>query len=424
MHPLNSRFFGPTGMAVSYYDGTSVVTGYVTKQVSYNRFDVTDGTTPKRGLHLAPTTTIAQNLSTHPTYFTIPLHPFNSAASGATFTVHYGVESATVVTQNGTHWNVSDTLALPSGAGSLTVATVGSGLIATVTIGAAGNYTSLFSDPVTCTRAAGASGTFTPHYAVDTAIIAAGGAASTAGYTAGDTLTLATTGSATIIVDTVDGGGGILTFHVGARGDVTALASNPRSVTGGTGTGATFTLKYRLLSVTSSGGSGYNVGDTLTFTGLTATTAPTAHISVATSHAATTVVVDTAGVGITAAASGVTTSTTTATFHLKYHVLTVASSGGSGYVVSDTLLFGGMVAVTLPTAHIATSVATAASSVTVDSAGVGITTAASSVSVSGVTEYVMKINEKQVLTTAGNGFPWALGAPSVENSAYVPQYSE
>ena len=421
MHPLNPHNFGATGIGVSFYNGTSVVAGYVVKQTSATGFDVTDGISGTFACLLAPTLAIATDLTDNPTYCTIPVEAGNTVATGGTFTAHYGVTVATVISSVGTHWNVSDVLALPSGAGALTVATLTGGAIATVTVSNAGNYTSLFSDPTTGTRAAGSGATFTAHYGVDSATIVGGGSGSSAGYSATDVLTLTGTGSATIVVDTVDGGGGILTFHVSAVGTVTSLPSNPVATSGGGGTGATFNLKWHVLSVGSSGGTGYNVGDTLIFGGMTATVTPTAHISVATSHAATTVVVDTAGSGITVAASAITTSTTTATFHLKYDLISVSSSGGSGYAVNDQLNFNGMVATLLPTAHISTATSGAATATTVDTAGTGITVAATSINVGGATEYAQKIWATKVLTVEGNYYNWTRDT-SVAGSAVIHSY--
>lgn len=74
------------------------------------------------------------------------------------------------------------------------------------------------------------------------AAINAGGAGSTAGYHAADVLTLVggtSTQAAQITVDTVDGGGGILTFHVSRPGSY-SVESATFTVTGGAGTGATF----------------------------------------------------------------------------------------------------------------------------------------------------------------------------------------
>lgn len=417
MHPLNPLNFGTTGVAVQFYNGTSVVTGYIEKQVGTNRFVCTDGTNTAI-CALAPNSSIATTLSSNPTYCTIQVEPTDSDATGGSFTAHYKVGAATAVSSSGTHWNVGDSVALPSGAGALTVATVTAGQIATVTVGTAGDYTTLFSSPTTGTRAAGSGATLTAHYGLDSATLTAAGT----GYAINDVLTLASTGSGTITVDTVNGSGVILTFHISAPGDVTSFASNPRTVTGGTGTGATFTVKYKLLSVASSGGSGYNVGDTLTFTSITATTPPTAHISTATSHAATAVTVDTAGSGITVAASGITTSTTTATFNLSYQLLSVASSGGSGYNVNDLLNFNGMVATSLPTAHISTATSGAATAVTVDTAGSGITTAATSINVGGATDYVMRIWDNRLRTVSGNTYFWTLKT-STNGSAILHTFS-
>ena len=90
-------------------------------------------------------------------------------------------------------------------------------------------------------------------------------------YTANDTLTLATGAGtkATIIVDAVNSGA-ILTFHLATAG---AYTTNPTltadAVTGGTGTGAKFTIKMGINTYTFNGGSftANPILDTVTATG-------------------------------------------------------------------------------------------------------------------------------------------------------------
>lgn len=44
MHPINKNNFGPTGLVVEFYNGTSAVTGHILKQMGSARFLCTDGT--------------------------------------------------------------------------------------------------------------------------------------------------------------------------------------------------------------------------------------------------------------------------------------------------------------------------------------------------------------------------------------------
>ena len=45
MHPLNSKFFGsgPQNIKVAFHNGTTVVEGYIVKQVSWLKWRVSDG---------------------------------------------------------------------------------------------------------------------------------------------------------------------------------------------------------------------------------------------------------------------------------------------------------------------------------------------------------------------------------------------
>jgi hypothetical protein len=224
MKPINSHNFGTKGIKCSYYNGSAVVNGYITKQMATNKFKVTDGTTPKI-VTLAQTTAIATSLNTNPTKFTISVRTPDLDASGAVFTANY---------------------------------------------------------------------------AVDTVTVANGGT----GYAAANVLTLANSGGATVTVATAPGGV-IATVTVTTAGTGVTALGGTRTVSGGAGTGATFDIKWKLLSVTSSGGTGYDVGDTLVFNGVVATTKPLASITTATGGAATAVTVSNAGAGITTAATSV-----------------------------------------------------------------------------------------------------------------------
>jgi len=120
--------------------------------------------------------------------------------------------------------------------------------------------------------------TTTVHARVDGLTVNAAGT----GYTVNDVLTvdLGTGTEATITVDTIDTSGEILTASVTTNGDYTAFTSGVTgiSVTGGTGSGATFDLTVSVLSVTiDTAGVGYNSVPTVTLdgTGLTQTATAT-----------------------------------------------------------------------------------------------------------------------------------------------------
>ena len=95
---------------------------------------------------------------------------------------------------------------------------------------------------------------------VPAAYIVGGGAGTAAGYHANDVLTLtAATGSPTITVETVDSGGGILTYHVSSN-VIVPLPSNPIATTGGAGAGATFNV-YTDVVIVGGGGALYSPSD-------------------------------------------------------------------------------------------------------------------------------------------------------------------
>ena len=141
------------------------------------------------------------------------------------------------------------------------------GVIASVTVGSAGSYATL----PTLSATIGSGAVLVPHMEAVSASIPSGGAGSS--YNIADAITLTGgTGTKTVItVDTVDGSGGILTFHISTAGNYTVLPTNPvmqGSVSPSGGSGAEFNLLWGLLSVTvSAGGTGYTAGSTLVISG-------------------------------------------------------------------------------------------------------------------------------------------------------------
>jgi hypothetical protein len=110
---------------------------------------------------------------------------------------------------------------------------------------------------------------FVVHMQADSATLGNAGT----GYVATNTITLAGgTGTATVItVDTIGAGGSVATFHISTPGDYTALPTNPvaQGSTNGIGTGATFNLKYKVLSFSDTGntGTGYGANTEIVFDG-------------------------------------------------------------------------------------------------------------------------------------------------------------
>jgi len=90
-----------------------------------------------------------------------------------------------------------------------------------------------------------------------------------ASYTAGDTLTVVggTGTPITLTVSTVSSGA-VATLAIATAGNYSVIPANPVSVTGGTGTGATFVLGYGVGAVSiTSHGSGCAIAPSVVFTG-------------------------------------------------------------------------------------------------------------------------------------------------------------
>jgi hypothetical protein len=145
----------------------------------------------------------------------------------------------------------------------------GGTVTALTTTSVAGTYTSIPTVAITApTTAGGVQATANATMRVtgsNSATIVSGGT----GYTASDVLTVTggTGGSTQITVGTVSAGV-IQTVTVTSNPQYTVLPTNPVSVTGGTGSGATFNLVYYVNSFTiTAAGSGYVEQPTVTFSG-------------------------------------------------------------------------------------------------------------------------------------------------------------
>ena len=110
------------------------------------------------------------------------------------------------------------------------------------------------------------------------AVVATGGT----GYFVGDILSLVggTGTAAQFRVSAIGTGGAVTGFSIQSPGDYTANAASPVAVTGGFGTGATFTVTWGISSITVlAGGTGYSTTPAVTFSGGNASA--TANVSVA-----------------------------------------------------------------------------------------------------------------------------------------------
>jgi hypothetical protein len=156
---------------------------------------------------------------------------------------------------------------LAPGSSGVNISNGGTVTAITLTAGGSG-YTSVPSVAITApTTAGGVQATATVAMAVFSTTITSGGT----GYTVGNTLTVVggTGTAATYTVAAVSGG--VITSLTGTgAGTYTVLPTNPVSVTGGTGSGASLTLNWQVRSSTftiTNAGSGYVEQPTVTFSG-------------------------------------------------------------------------------------------------------------------------------------------------------------
>lgn len=243
--------------------------------------------------------------------------------TGATGTavLGYQVDSITV-TSDGTGYSSAPTVAISggSGNGATAVATLEGRAVDSIAVTAGGSYP---SKPTVTVQGDGSGATAAAHMGVagSPTITAAG-----TGYMANDVLTIVggTGTAATFKVLTVGGGGDVLTFSILTPGDYTVLPTSPVSVTGGAGTGATFTIAaWTIVSIAvTAGGSGY-------------VAVPTTLISGAGGGAATVILSANATIKITLtnAGSGYETAPT----------VTISGGGGSSATATAALASTGSV---------------------------------------------------------------------------------
>jgi phosphotransferase system HPr-like phosphotransfer protein len=186
---------------------------------------------------------------------------------------------APVLSSQGSDTNISQvfqskgTGAIDLAAGSSGVNISNGGTVTAITRTAAGTfYTSLptltISPPTT---AGGVQATATPQMAGQTVTVQAAGT----GYVVGNTLTVVGgtfSVAAQLRVDAINGSGGVTaTSFVNTAGAYSVLPTNPASVTGGAGSGATFNItQYFFASqgpIITNAGSGYVEQPTVTFSG-------------------------------------------------------------------------------------------------------------------------------------------------------------
>jgi hypothetical protein len=385
MHPIYTKGnFGIHGIACRYYNGSTTTTGYITKQIGTNTFQVTDGTNPK-------TVSLAQNPaqvallgSTAPNLFTIFVSPATPGASGGTFTATYGLDASTSIASGGAGYSTSDAISVTGAVRAGASITVVSNPIANATVTVAGTVVTFV--------ASGASGNQ---------------------VNLGGTATLTQTALYTFLTGSADAN--VAKFNYYQSGTSIFLYSK----TAGTTNNAQ-TMASSSGALTVSGNTAGGTANVDTSGGAAATVTQSGGV-------ATGVTVTTAGTFVSAAPTpifGYYTGNGRAPVSLNagYKLVSIASSGGSGYSVGQALTFVGLTATQNPIAHISTSSSGAATAVTVDTAGTGITTAATLIGVLGTPEHVRGLYDAVLQTTEGHKYSWTLGT-SVNNSAVIPKYS-
>ena len=160
---------------------------------------------------------------------------------------------------------------LAAGSSGVNISNGGTVTAITRTNSGGANYTTVPSVTVSApTTAGGVQATASTTMFVGSATVSAGGS----GYAVGNVLTIVggtSSTTATLTVATLSGSA-VATVTISNSGVYTVLPSNPVSVTGGAGTGATFTLAWSVGTiVVDTAGSGYVEQPTVTFSSGSAT---------------------------------------------------------------------------------------------------------------------------------------------------------
>ena len=160
---------------------------------------------------------------------------------------------------------------LAAGSSGVNISNGGTVTAITRTNSGGANYTTVPSVTVSApTTAGGVQATASATMFVGSATVSAGGS----GYAVGNVLTIVggtNSSVATLTVATLSGSA-VATVTITTIGSYTSLPSNPVSVTGGAGTGATFTLAWSVSAiVVDTAGSGYVEQPTVTFSSGSAT---------------------------------------------------------------------------------------------------------------------------------------------------------
>ena len=393
MHPLYGKTnFGIHGPLVYYYNTatTSMTNGYIVKQTGTNKYVVTDGVHGNQTVTLAQNQTQITNLgSTQPTIATMYAYAPLSGATGATFTPSYALDNVT----SGVNTIVSG----GAGTGSSPVTfSIDGGVRATGTI------------------------TITNNATLGTSNIVVGGTT----ITFGSTVTVGANANATATaIQAYLAGGTPNNIYSYAIGNVVYMYARLTTTAG-----SSIVLTTTAAGVTVSG-SGTFSPNTAAIAGTPSTIsvnytsgAPTGIASVSAQGAWASLPSPANSVLGYAAAYGFQPLTLSLAWMLPTGTSTITASGGSGYAVNDYLTFSGMTDVGSPIAYVSAVSGSAASTVTVSTAGTGITAAAASIGVQGNVEHVKSLLDSTLQTVEGHKYSWHIGTP-FGASAVVPKFS-